>query len=119
MSVGSSSGTSNSRTAFREEEASRSSSTRLPLSSMLNTDRPVMFPPGRASEATKPEPTGSAVVAKTIGMVCVTRLSAATAGVEGATISSTFCLTSEAASSGSSLVVFGQTAAMAMVRPST
>jgi hypothetical protein len=58
-------------------------------------------------------------VANTIGMVTVTRFRAATAGLEGATISSTFCLTNRAASSGSSLGVFGQSAVIAMFLPCT
>jgi hypothetical protein len=42
-------------------------------------DRPVTFPPGRASDATRPPPTRSASTAKTIGITDVTRFTAGTA----------------------------------------
>ena len=49
----------------------RNSSSRLAAISVVWTDRPVTLPPGRASEATKPLPTGSPATAKTIGMTDV------------------------------------------------
>jgi hypothetical protein len=51
-------------------------------------EKPVMLPPGRARLATKPCPTGSLTLAKTMGMVWVACLSAATIGVLLATIRS-------------------------------
>ena len=54
-------------------------------SSELN---PVMFPPGRGRLATNPEPTGSATTAKTIGIVVVSRFTAAVTGVESVKIRS-------------------------------
>src|SRR2546425_2330816 len=45
------------------------------------TTKPVTLPPGRGKLATKPEPTGSATVAKTMGMVRVCCRSAAVVGV--------------------------------------
>ena len=53
------------------------------------------------------------------GIVFVTCFSAATAGLAGATMSFTSCVASEAANSESSLAVFGQTAMMWIVLPST
>ena len=47
------------------------SSSRLPTSSVDWADSPVTLPPGRASEATRPRPTGSASMVKTIGMTDV------------------------------------------------
>src|SRR5215831_17350737 len=47
---------------------SRKSSRRLPAVSAVWADRPVTLPPGRASEATRPVPTGSPAAANTIGM---------------------------------------------------
>ena len=43
--------------------------------------RPVLLPPGRAKLATKPEPTGSVMLANTIGIATVSRYNAATKGV--------------------------------------
>ena len=57
----------------------------IDASSELN---PVMFPPGLCRLATKPEPTGSATAANTIGIVSVSRLRAAVTGVEFARITS-------------------------------
>ena len=48
--------------------------------------KPVIFPPGCARFATKPPPTGSDTVVKTIGMVCVARRSIAAAGFAQTTI---------------------------------
>jgi hypothetical protein len=42
--------------------------------------KPVMFPPGRSSRATRPLATGSATIVKTIGIVRVARRTAAVAG---------------------------------------
>ena len=48
-----------------------------------------MFPPGRARLCTRPEPTGSATAAMTIGMVVVACFAANAHGVKVATITST------------------------------
>ena len=48
-----------------------SSSTHLPPSEPSIVEKPVALPPGRAKLATKPLPTGSETVAKTMGMVRV------------------------------------------------
>src|SRR5262245_5397721 len=61
---------------------------RLPLSSGAWRLNPVMFPPGRLRFATKPVPTGSALVAMTIGTVCVTVFAAWIAAVLSATMTS-------------------------------
>src|SRR5215471_4347902 len=50
---------------------SLSSSSHLPPSASSLTAKPVTLPPGRGKLATKPLPTGSATVAKTIGMLRV------------------------------------------------
>ena len=50
--------------------------------------KPVRFPPGRGKLATKPSPTGSETAANTIGIVRVSRWSAAVTGVEVARITS-------------------------------
>jgi hypothetical protein len=50
--------------------------------------KPVIFPPGWGSPATKPSPTGSVTVTNTIGIVRVSRWSAAVAGVPCARITS-------------------------------
>src|SRR5438045_8022767 len=54
-----------------------SSSSRFPLSSGDIALWPVMFPAGRAKLATNPVPTGSVLLAITIGIVCVCCLTAA------------------------------------------
>jgi hypothetical protein len=59
-----------------------------------------MFPPGRARLATRPLPTGSPALAKTIGIVVVACLAASGARVPAATITSTLRRTNSAASSG-------------------
>jgi hypothetical protein len=56
--------------------------------SMLMFVNPVTLPPGRASDATKPLPTGSETWANTIGSVRVSRRSAATVGVVTAKMTS-------------------------------
>jgi hypothetical protein len=53
------------------------SSSLLALSSGERLLRPVTFPPGRAKLATKPVPTGSVLLAITIGIVSVCCLTAA------------------------------------------
>ena len=60
---------------------SLSSSSHLPPSEPSITTKPVALPPGRARLATKPLPTGSARIAKTMGMVRVSCNSAAVVGV--------------------------------------
>src|SRR5262249_51541567 len=50
---------------------SRKSSSRLAARSVAWPDRPVTLPPGRARLATKPPPTGSFAIAKTMGMTDV------------------------------------------------
>ena len=52
----------------RPGTTSRKSSSRLPARSGAWIDRPVTLPPGRARLATRPLPTGSPAIAKTIGM---------------------------------------------------
>jgi hypothetical protein len=60
---------------------SESSSTHLPPSEASQRAKPVIFPPGRGSPATKPLPTGSATFTKTIGIVRVSRWRPAVTGV--------------------------------------
>src|SRR5262249_53310069 len=64
-------------------------------------ESPVTLPPGRARLATKPEPTGSAAVAITIGMAVVAFFAADADGFPAVTIRSTFRRTRSAASSDS------------------
>src|SRR5262245_59286758 len=66
---------------------------RLPASSVCWADSPVTLPPGRAREATRPVPTGSAAAAKTIGMVDVSCFAARTIGTAYVTIISTLSRT--------------------------
>ena len=56
--------------------ASLSSCSRLALSSAIMIESPVTFPPGCARFVTRPDPTGSATIAMTMGMVDVARLAA-------------------------------------------
>src|SRR6516162_6986619 len=65
----------------RPGTASRNSSILLPGRSVARTERPVTLPPGRASDATRPVPTGSPANAKTIGITDVVCFAAATSGV--------------------------------------
>jgi hypothetical protein len=90
------------RTATRVSfgTTSLSNCSRLALSSTFMSERPVMFPPGRAKFATKPDPTGSLTMAMTIGMVVVAFFKDCVATVESATITSTLPWTSSATSSG-------------------
>jgi hypothetical protein len=60
---------------------SESSSSHLPTSEASKTAKPVMFPPGRLSVATRPLATGSPTFTKTIGIVGVSRWRAAAAAV--------------------------------------
>src|SRR6266851_4720985 len=50
----------------RRGTTSRNNSRRLPARSVAWPDRPVTLPPGRARLATKPPPTGSFAMAKTM-----------------------------------------------------
>src|SRR5262249_4227104 len=75
---------------------SLSISSHFPISGKSMNVKPVMFPPGRARLATKPCPTGSLSIAKTIGVVRVACFSAAITGVLLATIRSGAELTSSA-----------------------
>ena len=79
---------------------SRSNSTLFPAVSAARLEKPVMFPPGRARLCTRPEPTGSATAAMTIGMVVVACFAANAHGVKVATITSTGSRASSLASSG-------------------
>ena len=97
-----------------------SSSSHLPAIVGSETLKPVTLPPGRAKLATKPLPTGSATIAKTMGMVRVCCSSAAVVGVvcermrSGCSATSSFancCLNS--ASSG-----LAQRVSIRMLRPS-
>ena len=56
-----------------------------------------MLPPGRGRAATKPEPTGSLTIVKTIGMVVLSRFAAAVACVVEVTITSGCVATSSCA----------------------
>ena len=99
-------------------ETSRNSSRRLPARSVDWTDRPVTLPPGRAREATKPLPTGSASIVKTMGMTDVACLSTGTAPPT-VTMTSTFSRTNSAAISAKrSLRPSAQRNSIATVRPS-
>ena len=59
---------------------SESSSSHLPPSEGSKLAKPVTFPPGRSSRATRPLATGSIAVTKTIGIVRVSRWRATVAG---------------------------------------
>ena len=56
-------------TVETDGKVSLSNSIRLPDSSVTNALRPVTLPPGRASEATTPTPSGSPMAAMTMGTV--------------------------------------------------
>src|SRR4029079_3307931 len=64
-------------TVWRLGSRSRKISSRLLATSVCWSDKPVMFPPGRASDATRPVPTGSPAAANTIGIVVTARFTAA------------------------------------------
>ena len=72
----------------------------LPLISGAKFDNPVMFPPGRARLATKPDPTGSPSLPMTMGIVTVASLAERVAAGPAVTITSTL----ERASSAARLV---------------
>ena len=90
------------RTATRVSRGivSLSSCSRLALSSVGIIESPVTFPPGCARFATRPDPTGSATSAMTMGMVDVARLAARVATVLSTTITSTLRWTRSAANPG-------------------
>src|SRR5215510_9307990 len=71
---------------------------RLGSKIVCTTDNPVILPPGRARLATCPVPTGSACVAKTMGIVVVACRAAPTSVEEVPKINSTFERTNSAAS---------------------
>jgi hypothetical protein len=80
-------------------------------------ESPVTLPPGRASEATRPPPTGSIAIGKTTGMLDVACLTAATA-LPGATMTSTLRRANSAACSAKrSRRPSPQRYSMATVRP--
>src|SRR5262245_16283444 len=64
------------------------------------SESPVTFPPGRARFVTRPDPTGSATIAMTMGMVDVARFAVRVTTVLSATITSTSLLTRSATNSG-------------------
>ena len=80
--------------------ASLSISSLLEFSSVAKLEFPVTLPPGRARLATKPAPTGSPLLAITIGIVAVAFLAANAGGGPVATIRSTLRRIRSAASSG-------------------
>src|SRR5262245_17439538 len=81
---------------------------------------PVMLPPGRASDATKPVPTGSAGPTIMIGIVAVLLRAAAIAGVTDERMTSTLRLTSSAAKSGKCVEPDpGERASSTTLRPSS
>ena len=59
-----------------------SNSSHLPAIDASRLMKPVIFPPGRGRPATKPAPTGSETPTNTIGIVRVSRWSAAVTGVD-------------------------------------
>src|SRR6266446_2796379 len=98
---------------------SRKSSSRLPARSADWFDSPVTLPPGRARLATRPVPTGSPAVAKTIGMTDVACFAATTAAVPAVTMTLTLSRTNSAAISAKrSLRPSAQRYSIAKVRPS-
>src|SRR5260370_39463693 len=70
--------------------SSRNSSTRLLAISAVWLDTPVMFPPGRASDATRPDANGSPAGAHTIGVSDVGLFAATDGGVPDVKMTSTF-----------------------------
>jgi len=73
---------------FRPGAISDSSSSHLPPREASKAAKPVMFPPGRLSRGTMPVATGSLAPAKTIGIVGVSRWTAAVAGLPYVTMMS-------------------------------
>src|SRR6516165_6203881 len=88
-------------TIFALGTSSRSNSSRFAPSEVTRKVTPVTLPPGRLRLETRPISTGSAPVAKTIGMVLVAALAATAAGGASATITATGSATSSAANPGS------------------
>src|SRR5262245_66322295 len=82
-------------------------------------DKPVMLPPGRDKLATCPSTTGSACVAKTIGIVLVACLARSVSVEEVAKITSTFKRTNSAAASCSCSTVSALRNSMTRFLPST
>ena len=96
------SGFHNSATREILGAASFRSSSLLPCTSGVGSlVNPVMFPPGRARLAMKPEPTGSLDVVITTGVFAVACWTAATTGFPPVTMTSRSRRASSAASSGS------------------
>src|SRR6516165_1564039 len=85
-------------TRVRRGAVSLSMASHLPVTLGSYCITPVMLPPGRGRLTAKPEPTGSARAANTIGISWVSRCSAATAGVGIAKITSGCRATSSFAS---------------------
>src|SRR6516164_2718532 len=83
---------------LRPGAISESSSSHLPPIEASQTAKPVVFPPGWLSAATRPLPTGSATPTMTIGIVCVSRWTATVAGVVFVTMMSGFKPTNSCAS---------------------
>ncbi len=103
----------------RPGTTSRKSSSCLAARSVCWIDRPVMLPPGRASEATRPVPTGSPAAAKTMGMTGVACLAATTKAVPEVTMTSTLSRSNSAAiSAARSVRPSAQRYSIATVRPS-
>ena len=97
---------------------SRNSSSRLPPASVCWSDSPVTLPPGRANDATKPLPSGSAATANTIGITDVACFVAGTAP-PAVTITSTLSRTNSVAiSANRSVRPSAQRYSIAMLRPS-
>jgi len=71
----------------------------LPPISAVWLDRPVTFPPGRASDATRPATNGSPAGANTIGISDVALFAATVGGVPDVKMTSTFERTNSAAMS--------------------
>ena len=65
---------------FKPGAISKSSSSHLPPTEASYPAKPVVFPPGRLSDATMPLATGSPALAKTIGIVRVSRWTAISPG---------------------------------------
>ena len=97
---------------------SRRSPNLLPARSVAWRDKPVALPPGRARLATRPLPTGSLAIAKTMGMTSVACLTA-TPALPVVTMTSTLSRTNSAAiSENRSLRPSPQRYSIATLRPS-
>jgi len=117
--AGGSSGFHRAATRERPSMISLSNWSRFPLNSGDRRLLPVMFPPGRAKLATNPLPTGSLLAVITMGMLWVACRTARTACEPPATITSTFRLTSSAASRASVSVRSATRYSMRVFLPST